>query len=97
MISLLHLNKLSQFIIFFTILTFGSVLADRPADIWKEKENQNQQSNKIIDDKEITLESPILSDDIKITQPIRSVGVHIIEVSPYDSLKEQIKVFVKKA
>ena len=39
----------------------------------------------------------ILSDDIKITQPIRSLGVHIIEISPYDSLKEEIKVFVKKA
>ena len=39
----------------------------------------------------------ILSDDIKITQPIRSVGVHIIEVSPYDNLKEEIKVFVKKS
>ena len=78
MISLLHLNKLSQFIIFFTILTFSSVLADRPADIWEKKENQNQQNNQIIDDKEITLESPILSDDInKITIKVEEQEISI--------------------
>ena len=78
MISLLHLNKLSQFIIFFTILTFSSVLADRPADIWEKKENQNRQNNQIIDDKEITLESPILSDDInKITIKVEEQEINI--------------------
>ena len=64
MISFLHLSKLSQFTIFFTILTFTSVLADTHADIWKKKENQNEQNNQISNEKEIATESLILSDDI---------------------------------
>ena len=38
----------------------------------------------------------LLSDDIKIIQPIRSLGVHNIEINPYEGLIEKIKVFVKK-
>ena len=38
----------------------------------------------------------LLSDDIKIAQPIRSLGTHIIEVNPYGELQEKIKVLVKK-
>ena len=38
----------------------------------------------------------LLSDDIKISNPIRSLGTHIIEVNPYGELKEEIKVLVKK-
>ena len=46
MISLSHLNKLTPFVIFFTLLTFKFVLAEEnPADIWKEKENRNEQNN----------------------------------------------------
>ena len=37
------------------------------------------------------------SDDIKIINPIRSLGEHSIEVSPYVDLMEKIKIFVKKA
>ena len=65
MTSLSQLNKLTQFIIFFTILIFESTLATAAVDIWEKKENKNK---KITTEKEITIESPILSDDInKIT------------------------------
>ena len=39
----------------------------------------------------------LLSDDIKITQTIRSLGEHSIEINPYEGLIEKIKVFVKKS
>jgi len=45
-----------------------------------------------LNDKDIKL----LSDDIKIVQPIRSLGEHTIEINPYEGLIEEIKVFVKK-
>ena len=68
MINLSHLNKLSQFVIFFTVLIFNSAFAATAVDIWKKQENQNEQGNQTIDEKEITIESPILSDDLnKIT------------------------------
>ena len=81
MISLLHLNKLSQFTIFFTIFIFNSVFAaDTPADIWKKKENQNEQAIQISNEKEITIESPILSDDInKITIKIEEENIDKFE------------------
>jgi len=76
MISLLHLNKLSQFTIFFTIFIFNSVFADTPADIWEKRENQNEQNIQISNEKEITIESPILSDDInKITIKIEEENI----------------------
>ena len=38
----------------------------------------------------------LISDDIKIIEPIRKLGEHKIEISPYDGLIEEIKVFVTK-
>ena len=38
----------------------------------------------------------ILSDEIKIIEPIRSLGEHFIEISPYVDLVEKVKVSVKK-
>ena len=68
MISLLHLNKLKEIAIFFIILTFSSAFAETPENIWAKKENQSGQNNQISDEKEITIESPILSEDVnKIT------------------------------
>ncbi len=65
MTRLSQLNKLTQFIIFFTILIFESTLATAAVDIWEKKENKNE---KITTEKEIKIESPILSDDVnKIT------------------------------
>ena len=63
MISLSHLNKITQFTFFFTILIFNSALAATAVDIWKKKENQNEQNNQTSEE-EITIQSPILSDDV---------------------------------
>ena len=68
MISLSHLNKIILFVIFLIILTFNPVLGEEePADIWEKKENQNEneEDNEIDQEKDITIESPIISDDIK--------------------------------
>ena len=65
MISLSHLNKLTLFAIFLIILTFNSALGeDEPIDIWEKQENKKEQSNKSNNEKDITIESPILSDDV---------------------------------
>jgi len=63
MISLLHLNKLKEITIFFTILIFNSAFAATTVDIWKKQENQSEQSNPTSNETEIAIESPILSDD----------------------------------
>ena len=68
MISLSHLNKIILFVIFLIILTFNPVFGeDEPVDIWEKKENQNEneEDNEIDQEKDITIESPIISDDIK--------------------------------
>ena len=65
MISLSHLNKLILFAIFFIILIFNSAFGeDEPADIWEKKENLNEQSSDSDNEKDTTIESPILSDDV---------------------------------
>lgn len=38
----------------------------------------------------------LLSDDLKILQPIRNIGVHQIEINPYEGLIEELQVSVKK-
>ena len=63
MISLSHLNKIAQFTFFFTILIFNSALAATAVDIWKKKENQNEQNSQT-NEEEVTIQSPILSDDV---------------------------------
>ena len=65
MISLSHLNKLILFAIFFIILIFNTAFGeDEPADIWKNKKNQNEQNNESDNEKDITIESPIISEDV---------------------------------
>ena len=65
MISLSHLNKLILFAIFFIILIFNTAFGeDEPADIWKNKKNQNEQNNERDNEKDITIESPIISEDV---------------------------------
>ena len=39
----------------------------------------------------------ILSDDIQILEPIRSIGEHKIYINPYEGIKEEISIFVKKS
>ena len=65
MISLSHLNKSILFAIFFIILIFNTAFGeDEPADIWKDKKNQNEQNNESDNEKDITIESPIISEDV---------------------------------
>jgi len=77
MISLSHLNKLTQFTIFFTTLIFNSVLAATPTDIWKEKKDQNEQSNQTSSEEKITIEGQIISEDVnKITIKIEEQKIN---------------------
>ena len=65
MISLSHLNKLTAFVICLVILTFNFAFGeDEPADIWGKQEDQKKQSNEKNNQKDFTIESPILSDDV---------------------------------
>ena len=41
-------------------------------------------------------EIKILSDDLKILQPIRTLGEHIIEINPYEGINAELNVLVKK-
>ena len=80
MISLSHLNKLKEITIFFTIIILNFAFAADPVDIWEKKENQNEQSNQISNEKEITIKSPILSDDVnKITTKIDEQKINNFE------------------
>jgi len=38
----------------------------------------------------------ILSDDLKILEPIRSIGQHNIEINPYEGIVETFQIKVKK-
>ena len=38
----------------------------------------------------------LFSDDIKIMQTIKTLGEHMIEISPYEGIIEQLKVAVKR-
>jgi len=66
MISSSHLSKLIVFLIFLSILTFNSAIAeDEAADIWKQNNNQEENNDESDSEKDITIESPILSGDIE--------------------------------
>jgi large subunit ribosomal protein L9 len=41
-------------------------------------------------------EIKIMSDDIKISEPIRTLGQHTIEINPYEEISAQIVILVKK-
>ena len=65
MISLLHLNRSILFTIFIIILTFKPALSeDEAPDIWEKKESQKEESSTNKNEKDITIESPILSGDV---------------------------------
>ena len=38
----------------------------------------------------------IKSDDVLIRNPIKSIGEHKIEISPYEGITEEISIFVNK-
>ena len=64
MISLSNLNKLILFTFFINILIFNLTISFAAVDIWEKKKKKNDQSNQINNEKEIKIESPILSEDI---------------------------------
>ena len=65
MISLLHLNRSILFTIFIIILTFKPAFSeDEAPDIWEKKESQKEESSTNKNEKDITIESPILSGDV---------------------------------
>ena len=66
MISSLHSNKLTLLIsiVFFTVVTFGSLCAEEEAlNIWDKK--KSEEKIKITSEENSTIKSPILSGDIK--------------------------------
>ena len=75
-------------------------LKDIKIEFRKEADENNQlygavskkEIQNFLDEKNIKLQS----DDIKIIQPIKSLGEHKIEINPYVDLIEEIKVFIKK-
>ncbi len=65
MISLSHLNKLIFSVIFSIFLSFNfSFAEDEPADIWKEENNLNKENKKKSKEKNLAIESPIISGDV---------------------------------
>ena len=64
MINLSRLNKLILFTFFINILIFNVTISFAAVDIWEKKKKKNDQSNQINNEKEIKIESPILSEDI---------------------------------
>ena len=64
MISLSNLNKLILFTFFINILIFNFTISFAAVDIWEKNKKKNDQSNQINSEKEIKIESPILSEDI---------------------------------
>ena len=68
---------------------------------FKKEADENSQLYGSISKKEIInflkeKEIKILADDIKIPQPIRSLGEHQIEINPYEGIEDSINVFVNK-
>ena len=87
MISLSHLNKLTYFISLIYILLFSSNLCIAAEDIWKKKDKKNTQSIEVDKEKKITIESPILSDDIS------KIIIKIDENEIEDSKKSVVGIF----
>ena len=87
MISLSNLNKLIYFTFFINILIFNFTISFAAVDIWKKKEKSNDQNNQISNEKEIKIESPILSEDIN------KIIIKIDEKEIRDSDKSVIGIF----
>ena len=65
MINLRHLSKLIFFSILLVILNFKFALSeDKPADIWEQQDDQEEDNNTSSSEKNITIESPIISEDV---------------------------------
>ncbi len=86
MINLLQLSKLIIFTIFFLVFSFNTTYSEEAADIWKKKENKENQNNQIIEE-EVGFESPILSSDENSEQKT------INEVELFDQGEDIIGLF----
>ena len=86
MINLLQLSKLIIFTIFFLVFSFNTTYSEEAADIWKKKENKENQNNQIIEE-EVGLESPIISSDENSEQKT------ISEVELFDQGQDIIGLF----
>ena len=86
MINLLQLSKLIIFTIFFLVFSFNTTYSEEAADIWKKKENKENQNNQIIEE-EVGLESPIISSDENSEQKT------ISEVELFDQEQDIIGLF----
>ena len=64
MISLSHLNKSIFFTFLIYILIFNFTSGIAAVDIWEKKEKGKEQNNQIDNEKDITIESPVFSDDV---------------------------------
>jgi len=87
MINLSQLNKLILFTFFINILIFNFTISFAAVDIWEKKKKKNYQSNQINNEKEIKIESPILSEDIN------KIIIEIHENEIKDSDKSIIGIF----
>ena len=78
MINLLHLSKIFFFTFFVYIISFNFTYSRAAVDIWEKKENdQNDQNDQIDNDENITIESPIFSEDVN--KIIIKIDENIIE------------------
>ena len=65
MISLLHLNKLKSLLFFLVFLCIGFAQAEEDAiDLWDDNETKINESEKNGVEKNTSIESPILSEDV---------------------------------
>ena len=64
MINSSHLSKLLHSAFFIYILIFYFTLSIAAVDIWEKKEKGKEQNNQIDNEKDITIESPVFSDDV---------------------------------
>ena len=86
MINSSHLNKLVYFIFFIYLLFFKLSIVFAAVDIWEKKDDKGQK-NKIKEEQEIKIDSPILSDDIN------KIIIKIDEGEIEDSEKSIIGIF----
>tara|TARA_Y100000590_G_scaffold461379_1_gene622803 strand:- start:460 stop:2199 length:1740 start_codon:yes stop_codon:yes gene_type:complete len=87
MINLLHLSKFIQFSILFAILFFDTVYATTAVDIWEKKENQSDEVTEPDLEEKITIESPILSDEVE------KITIEINEQTIEDSDRSVVGIF----
>ena len=64
MISSLRLNKFIHLVFLFFLFISDSEKSIAAVDIWKKQVKQNNQTDNSEEQKDITIESPILSDDV---------------------------------